>query len=183
MSFRVLLTVCLLVQVASAAKFKEPKKGTYYPLGAAGISKMEPKGSRLHVTFKPKDEQFHWCPGIKVKTTDVATIVTFVRCKTSASCSVDKKAAIGRKLVRTVTIDTRNKDTYVYTGPKQFKRIHEVPKDPKEKTKESKEAAGKTQSAQSTSNVSSRSSRRNSVRKSSSRRSQVDETVNLFPDE
>jgi hypothetical protein len=73
-------------------------------------------------------EQFHWCPGIKVQETKKATVVTFVRCKTSKSCDIDTKAKIGRKLIRTVTINIRGKDVFVRNGPKKYKRVHRIEK-------------------------------------------------------
>ena len=105
-----------------------PKPGTFYKHGELGIKKTELKGTTLHLTFKPRDEQFHWCPGIKVKTTDKATVVTFVRCATSKNASIDKKAKIGKKLIRTISIDTKNKDTYIREGEKKFKKIFSAPK-------------------------------------------------------
>lgn len=126
----------------------EPKTGTYYTLNEVGIKKKELKGTQLHLTFKPKDEQFHWCPGIKVQVTKKATIVTFVRCKTSKDCGIDKKATIGKRLIRTVTIDTKGMDTYVLNGPKKYKRIHQAPKG----TSKSKGPKAKKQTSSAQSN-------------------------------
>ncbi len=125
------LVSLLLVSVANADV--TPKEGSYYPLGQVGIKKQEVKGSSIHLTFKPRDEQFYWCPGVKIQKTPLATVVTFVRTKTSQDADVTVKAAIGKRLVRTVTIPTNGMDVYVRTGADSFKRIYAVPK--KEETK------------------------------------------------
>ena len=96
-----LLFLFAFVTLSSPAFAEEtPKPGTFYPYAELGIKKMEVKGSVIKFTFKPRDEQFYWCPGAKVKTTDKATVLTFVRCKTSQTCGVDAKAAIGKRLIR-----------------------------------------------------------------------------------
>ena len=56
------------------------------------------------------------------------TIVTFVRCKTLENCAIHKKPTIGKRLIRTITIDTKNLDTYLFNGPKKYKQIYEAPK-------------------------------------------------------
>ena len=113
--------------VASAGE-PIPKEGTYYKFDQLGIRKKEVKGDRIDLVFKPMDEQFFWCPGIRVQTTKVATVVTFVRCETSKTCGVDAKAAIGKRLIRTVSINSNGKDIYVRNGPKRFKRLYKAPK-------------------------------------------------------
>lgn len=123
-----------------------PKAGTYYTYGQLGIKKLEIKGKQIHLVFKPTDEQFHWCPGIKVQTTKKATIVTFVRCKTSQTCGIDRKADIGKKLIRTISIDIGNVDVYVRNGEKKFHRIHKVPK-PKPKSATKTKNAGSNKRA------------------------------------
>ena len=105
-----------------------PKPGTYYTHGQLGIRKTEVQGANIKLTFKPVDEQFYWCPGAKVQVTNKATVVTFVRCKTSEDWNIDVKAKIGNRLVRSITLDTHNKNTYVRNGPKKFKLIYAAPK-------------------------------------------------------
>jgi len=113
-------------------KIKEAKEGTYYNFGQVGVKDMEVKGSTINLIFKPIDEQFYWCPGIKVDKVEAenskkkVTVVTFVRCKTSQDASVDKQAKIGKRLIRTVSFDTGGLDVYVREGEK-FRRIHKSP--------------------------------------------------------
>lgn len=133
-----------------------PKEGTYYSYGQVGVKKLEVDGSKIHLTFKPTDEQFHWCPGINVEKVDVenskkqVTVVTFVRCKTSQNCGVDKKAKIGKRMIRTVSFNTNGLDVFVRQGSK-FRRIHKGPEpEPKpadEKAKKSKAKSKKTGNA------------------------------------
>ena len=123
---RVLILGSLLVGTVSADD--APKPGTFYKHGQLGIKKTEVTGTRIKLTFTPMKEQFFWCPGVKIQNTEKATVVTFVRCKTSKSCGIDAKAAIGKKLIRTITIDSRGKDTYIRNGAKQFKKIYTAPK-------------------------------------------------------
>lgn len=118
------------------AKDVPPKEGSYYAFDQLGISKTEFKAGKIALTFKPTQEEFHWCPGIKVQKTKKATVVTFVRCKTSQTCGIDKKAKIGKKLVRTISINTNGLDVYVRSGAKKFKRIYTSPNSqPSTKTK------------------------------------------------
>ncbi len=117
----------LILATAAVGEDTAPKPGTYYKYGQLGVRKTEINGTRIDLTFKPQDEQFHWCPGIKVQSTKKATVVTFVRCKTSRSCGIDKKAAIGKRLLRTISIDSNGLDVYVRNGPKKFKRIYKSP--------------------------------------------------------
>ena len=122
MLLRIAIVSFLLAGVSFADE--PPKPGTFYKHGQLGIKKMVVEGTHINMTFKPVDEQFFWCPGIKVQTTDKATIVTFVRCRTSMSCGIDTKAAIKKRLIRTVKFDTKGKDTYIRNGAKQFKKIY-----------------------------------------------------------
>ena len=94
------LTLILFLSLSSLAfaKDDELKEGTYYSLGQVGIKKAKEKGGQLSIDFQPVDEQFYWCPGIKVKKTKKVTIVTFMRCKTSQNCSIDQPAKIGKRL-------------------------------------------------------------------------------------
>lgn len=142
--FQKTVTVFLFFAVTLLAD-EPPKPGTFYKYGELGIRQTEVKAPLIHLTFKPKDEQFHWCPGIKVQVTKKATVVTFVRTKTSKSAHVDKKAAFGRKLTRTITIDTKGQDTYVRNGAKDFKKIYSAPekKQTKKKTTPSKKKTTK----------------------------------------
>ena len=48
-------------------------------------------------------------------------------------CAIDQKAAIGKRLIRTITIDTKGLDLYVYDSPKKLTRIYEAPKKKAEK--------------------------------------------------
>ena len=131
MSKRLLLPILILFVLSGFSMGEdEPKQGTFYPFSELGITKTEMIGTKIRLTFKPTDEQFYWCPGAKIQSVKQGTVVTFVRCKTSQSCHIDQKAAIGKRLIRTITIDTRGKDTYVRTGPKKFKRIYEAPRKP-----------------------------------------------------
>jgi hypothetical protein len=137
---RKVLCVSLLLMIGSVgAEDTPPKPGSFYQHGQLGIKKTKITGAKIKLTFKPVDEQFYWCPGIKVQTTDKATVVTFVRCKTSKSCGVDAKASIGKRLIRTVTIDTKGMDTYVRNGPKKFKKIYTSKKKPAAKAKKTSE--------------------------------------------
>lgn len=123
-----LVLVFLLVSASIAfAKDADLKEGTYYTYNQIGIKKKKEKGGQLKVEFQPKDEQFYWCPGIKIKKTDKATIVTFVRCKTSKNCSVDKSAKIGKRLERSVSFSTNGKDVYVRNSPNNYRRIYKTP--------------------------------------------------------
>lgn len=117
---------------ACMAADEAPKPGTYYTHGQLGIKKIEAQGSKITLTFKPVDEQFYWCPGAKVQVTKKATVVTFVRCKTSEDWKIDAKAKIGKRLIRTITLDTQNKNVYVRNGPKKFKLLYAV-QQPKKK--------------------------------------------------
>ena len=123
---------------------KDPEAGSYYPQAQLGIKKIDAAGAKLEIVFKPRAERDYWCPGVKVKTTKKATIVTFVRCKNSKDCSVDRRAKIGKKLLRTVTVDTRGLDTYIKNGPKSYKRIHEAPKKKAQTVKKAKQPAQST---------------------------------------
>lgn len=127
------LVSLLFVSVASAEV--APKEGAYYSLSQVGVTKQEVKGSSIHLTFKPRDEQFYWCPGVKIQRTPLATVVTFVRAKTSENADVTVKAAIGKHLLRTVSIPTNGMDVYVRDGADSFKRIHAEPKSEDAKTK------------------------------------------------
>jgi hypothetical protein len=104
-----------------------PKEGTYYTYGQLGLAEPKANGNRIDLVFKPLDEQFYWCPGIKVQQTKVAVVLTFVRCKTSETCGVDAKASIGKRLIRKVSVNTSGMDVYVRNGPKKFKRIYKSP--------------------------------------------------------
>ena len=110
-----------------AAKDKAAKEGTFYKLGELGIKEKKVEGGKLKVTFKPRDEQFYWCPGIKIEKTKKATVVTFVRCKTSKSCSIDQPAKIGKRLIRNVEFNTNGLDVYVRNGASNFRRIYQSP--------------------------------------------------------
>lgn len=135
MCFRIIFVSAILTSGLLAAEPapKPLKPGTYYSSAEAGIEKMELKGTTLHVTFRPKAESFYWCPGIRRKATKKAVIITFVRCSVLKDCGVDQKAEIGKKLIRSLVIDTKGLDVYAYEGGKKFKRIHQAPK--KKKTK------------------------------------------------
>ncbi len=129
---------------------KTPKPGTYYNYGQVGVKKMEVDGSTINMSFKPVNEQFHWCPGINVEKVAVenskkqVTVVTFVRCKTSEDCGVDKQARIGKRLIRTVSFNTNGLDVFVREGEK-YRRIHKAPDpEPEVKKKTAKKGVKKT---------------------------------------
>jgi|GEM_PF-5277096 len=104
---------------------KPPKPGTFYKDSQLGIRKKELKGTKLHVTFTLQPEQFYWCPGVQVKHTSKATVVTFVRSKTSQNGKIDKKAKFDKKMTsQVVVIDTKKRDTYIRNGAKTFKQIY-----------------------------------------------------------
>ena len=126
--------ILALLLASGPADATDPDEGKYYKYGQLGVKKSELVGSKIELTFQPVSEQFFWCPGIKVQETKKAVVVTFLRCETKTTCPVDVAAKIGKKLVRTITIDTRGKDTYVKNGPKQYKRIYSI----KEQTTKSK---------------------------------------------
>ncbi len=102
-----------------------------YSYGQLGIKKIQDVRGNLEITFNPIQEQFYWCPGIKtkdVKTKEVEGLVLiFVRCPTRKSCGVDIRAKIGRKLVRTATVNPKGQDVYIKNGEK-LKKIHSVQK-------------------------------------------------------
>lgn len=142
MLLRITIVSFLLAGISFADE--PPKPGTFYKHGQLGIKKMVVEGTQIQMIFKPVDEQFHWCPGIKVQTTDKATIVTFVRCKTSMSCGIDTKASIEKRLIRKIKFDTKGKDTYIRNGAKRFKKIYTG-----KKSARAKAAAAKTKSSSS----------------------------------
>lgn len=144
--WRLPLLGLLCLASTAAGKSNTLKPGTFYKYDQLGVRKTEINGNRIDLVFKPQDEQFHWCPGIKVQSTEKATIVTFVRCKTSQSCGVDKKAAIGKRLIRTVSIDSNGLDVYVRNGEKKFKRIFKSPHS-KAKPKTTTKSTSKTKAA------------------------------------
>ena len=121
------LVVVTMFAASGYAKDNPPKEGSYYTYGQLGIRKTQVNNNRVDLVFKPVDEQFYWCPGVKVQKTKKATVVTFVRCKTSKSCGVDSKASIEKRLVRKVSIDTNGLDVYVRNGPKKFKLLYKSP--------------------------------------------------------
>ena len=138
----VLTTLLALSWSVNALGEKTPDEGSYYKYSELGISKTDIKGDVITIHFKPKDEQFYWCPGIKVQTTAKATAVTFVRTKTSEDGNITKKAGFGKHLLtRHVTFNAGGKDTYVRAGAKKFKRIYKVPK--KDEKKKGKQPSGK----------------------------------------
>lgn len=141
-----LLRITIISFLLAGISFADepPKPGTFYKHGQLGIKKMVVDGTQILMTFKPVDEQFYWCPGIKVQATDKATVITFVRCKTSMSCGIDTKASIEKRLIRKVKFDTRGKDTYIRNGAKQFKKIY--------KGKESARSKAASAKSKSTSN-------------------------------
>ena len=146
-----LLLMCTTVApmvMAKDAKIEEFKEGSYYKVGQLGIKKIKEQGGKLDITFRPIDEQFHWCPGIKTQKTKIATIVTFVRVKTSQNFSVDKQAKIGNRLIRSISISTNDLDVYVRNGPNRFKRIYKSPNSkgniPEELTLKTKPTATKS---------------------------------------
>lgn len=133
---RYAFVLSLVVATTGYAEEKNPpKEGTYYSYDQVGVQEKKVQGNRIDLVFKPKDEQFYWCPGITIKKTDVATVVTFVRCKTSKTCGVDVKASIGKKLIRKVSINSNGLDVYVRNGPKQFKRLHATEKSKEKQSK------------------------------------------------
>ena len=117
---------------------------------------MEIKGSKINLTFKPTDEQFYWCPGAKVQVTKKATVVTFVRCKTSQNADITIKAKIGKRLIRTMTIPTNNKDVVVRVGPEKFKKIYASPANTTAKKPAAKKAPAKKPTGTSASKPTSR---------------------------
>ena len=121
------LAITLVPSLVWSAEENPPKEGTYYKHGQLGIRKVQANGNRIDVEFRPNTERFHWCPGVTIKKTDVATVVTFVRCKTSKTCGVDKKATVEKKLIRKVSIDTGGLHVYVRNGPNKFKLLYKSP--------------------------------------------------------
>ena len=113
--------------------------GSYYKYSQLGVVKSTLAGQSIKMTFRPVGETFHWCPGIKIDKTKKATIVTFVRAKTSANYNVTVKATIGTKLIRNVTIPTYGMPTYVRSGPKSFKKLWAPPKKGKGKSIKNKQ--------------------------------------------
>ena len=114
----------LFFSAASILADKPPKPGTFYKDSELNISKKEVKGTKIHITFRLNNKDFYWCPGVKIQHTPKATVVTFVRAKTSKSGDVDQKAKYDRKLLsQTVAIETKNRDTYIRNGAKSFKKI------------------------------------------------------------
>lgn len=130
MKNRPLLILISLIVAGSAPAEEPPQPGSFYPLGELGIEKTDVIGTQIVLTFKPKAEPFYWCPGAKVQTVKQGTAVTFIRCSVRKTCAVDAKAAIGKRLIRTIKIDTRGKNTYIRTGPKEFKLIYKAPPKP-----------------------------------------------------
>ena len=136
-----LFFVALLATTAFADR--PPKPGTFYKDSELGIRKKELKGTKLHITFSPKAEQFFWCPGVKIKHTSKATVVTFVRTKTSQNGRIDKKAKYDKKLSsQLVVIDTKKRDTYIRNGEKQFKQIYSPKQQQKGSSTKTKNVSG-----------------------------------------
>ena len=125
--FATLFVLSFVVVSSCLAREKAPKEGTFYQLGELGIKEKKAVGGKLKVVFQPKDEQFYWCPGIKIEKTKKATVVTFVRCKTSKNCSIDQPAKIGKRLIRTVEFGTNGLDVFVRNGATNFRRIYQSP--------------------------------------------------------
>ena len=125
MSRTALMTLIFTAGVASPAT-PDPEAGKYYTYDQLGIKKLEVVGSTIKLTFQPVAERAYWCPGINVKETPKAVIVTFVRCETFKTCPTSVQAKIGKKLIRTISISTRGKNTYVKNGPQKYKKIHSV---------------------------------------------------------
>lgn len=122
---------------------RPPKPGTFYKDSQLGIRKQELKGTKLHITFSPQNDQFYWCPGVQIEHTSKATVVTFVRAKTSQNGKIDRKAKFDKKLSsQLVVIDTKKRDTYIRNGARTFKQIYS----PKQK----KGSATKTKNASAT---------------------------------
>ena len=123
MKSKAALVVLLLAGLASADR--APKPGTFYKESELRIIKKELKGSKIHMTFSTKKDRFYWCPGIKIKHTKKATIVLFVREKSSKNGSYDQKAKFDRSMTKQfVTIETKGLDTYIRNGERAFKKIH-----------------------------------------------------------
>lgn len=115
----------MLFLAGLAVADRAPKPGTFYKESELRIINKELKGSKLHLTFATKNDRFHWCPGIKVQHTKKATVVLFVREKSSKNGSVDQKAKYDRSMTKqTVAIETKSLDTYIRNGERAFKKIY-----------------------------------------------------------